>query len=336
MSHSAVCTVFIVVALCVAGEAFAHGEGVLIQKLGSSLVTGAGDDTPGNQELGKRVFGNGLGSDGLSQSPSFFSLTAAALGTEALPSGVDLYWDFLPMTIGGVVSNLFHWDAVGQIEFTPVLSETLTLHDPNFNPAIIDGTTEPVSGLRIGTTTGSALNLHAHRWWWLQGASGTPADGVYLAALRVRADGYIPTEPIYFAFSTYATPITVLDDSVFPWVEESIDSLISPGDYNYDGLVDGSDYALWKESFGLTELPPVSEGYADGNRDGVINMADYTVWRDNLGRAGASNGASLGSAQASLAVPEPTALGMLVAGLLMAGMARTSPARPRRRPSGDY
>lgn len=310
-------------AAAVASDASAHGEGVLIQKLGPRLVTGAGDDAPGNQQLGTRVFGNGLGSDGLSQNPSFFSLSAAPVGAESLPGGVDVYWDFMPMTIDGVVSNLFYWDSVGQIEFSPVHPETLTLHDPNFNPAIADGSPEAVSGLRIGTTTGSSLNLHAHRWWWLESSEAAPADGVYLAALRVRADGYVPTEPIYFAFSTHATPTSVLDAAVFPWIEGNIDLLNLQGDYNYDGSVDGGDYALWRENLGSTEPPPVSEGYADGDRDGVVNAADYAVWRENYGAPGATNRESLGAIQtSSSATPEPAALGMCAAGLIAVYLGR--------------
>jgi hypothetical protein len=52
------------------------------------------------------------------------------------------------------------------------------------------------------------------------------------------------------------------------------------GDYNGSGLVEVTDYTVWKTSFGST----VSAGTgADGNGDGVIDAADYTVYRDNLG-----------------------------------------------------
>lgn len=84
------------------------------------------------------------------------------------------------------------------------------------------------------------------------------------------------------------------------------------GDYLANGIVDDTDYMLWKASFGAT-----TAYYADGNIDGIINAADYTVWRDNFGKSlpgvGAIGGG--GSALAASAVPEPaTLLAALVAG----------------------
>ncbi len=55
----------------------------------------------------------------------------------------------------------------------------------------------------------------------------------------------------------------------------SIDAL-TPGDFNGDGFVDLTDYAVWCGSFG-SQLSA-----ADGNRNGVIDAGDYTIWRDHL------------------------------------------------------
>lgn len=83
------------------------------------------------------------------------------------------------------------------------------------------------------------------------------------------------------------------------------------GDYDLSGTVDDGDYAVWRDSFGSTELLA-----ADGNLDGVVNAADYTVWRDNLGRelstdfdfgdAPASYGTSLADDGARHAAVGPT------------------------------
>jgi hypothetical protein len=82
--------------------------------------------------------------------------------------------------------------------------------------------------------------------------------------------------------------------------------VVAPGDYNADGVVDASDYIVWRRAVGSGDLR------ADGNGDGVVDSGDYDVWRSNFG---AIYGSGLTSAQ----VPEPTtAILMLIAGLLCA------------------
>jgi hypothetical protein len=51
------------------------------------------------------------------------------------------------------------------------------------------------------------------------------------------------------------------------------------GDFNLSGVVDNTDYNVWKTNFGQIGESPV-----DGNGDGIVNAADYTVWRNNLGK----------------------------------------------------
>jgi hypothetical protein len=53
------------------------------------------------------------------------------------------------------------------------------------------------------------------------------------------------------------------------------------GDYDYSGVVDSGDHAVWRSRYGTSALI-VGTG-ADGNFDGVIDTADYVVWRHNLG-----------------------------------------------------
>ncbi|WP_442485097.1 PEP-CTERM sorting domain-containing protein [Aeoliella sp. SH292] len=90
----------------------------------------------------------------------------------------------------------------------------------------------------------------------------------------------------------------VYDESPFTFVT---------GDYNYDGMVNASDYATWKSSFGST-----TQLSADGNKDGVVDLADYTVWRDNLGAAALSGSVAL----SSQAVPEPSTLAIAALAVL--------------------
>ncbi|HEY4235392.1 MAG TPA: glycosyl hydrolase [Lacipirellulaceae bacterium] len=82
-----------------------------------------------------------------------------------------------------------------------------------------------------------------------------------------------------------------------------------PGDYNYDGVVDASDYNFWRDSMGQS----VAKGNgADGNGNGLIDSGDYDVWRLYFGQTSAG-GAS------SAAVPEPAAWLLAISGF--AGLA---------------
>jgi|GEM_PF-2752311 len=75
-----------------------------------------------------------------------------------------------------------------------------------------------------------------------------------------------------------ASDFTVWRDNILATV--SLDDFLQiAGDYNGDGTVDGDDYALWRENFGTASrqatLKMIS---ADYNGDGVADSTDYTVW----------------------------------------------------------
>ncbi|MCO6044680.1 hypothetical protein NG895_12250 [Aeoliella sp. ICT_H6.2] len=74
------------------------------------------------------------------------------------------------------------------------------------------------------------------------------------------------------------------------------------GDYTFDGIVDASDYQLWKSTFGSN-----SQLSADGNGNGVVDLADYVIWRNHLGTSAMGT-----SAVSSQAVPEPLSAVMLL------------------------
>jgi hypothetical protein len=77
-----------------------------------------------------------------------------------------------------------------------------------------------------------------------------------------------------------------------------------PGDYDFDGDVDGDDYTKWRSEYGTTSF------MSDGNDDGTVNAADYTVWRNNLGATAAATSSS------SATVPEPNAVALALMSLL--------------------
>jgi hypothetical protein len=79
-----------------------------------------------------------------------------------------------------------------------------------------------------------------------------------------------------------------------------------PGDYNKDKVVDGADYVVWRRTLGDTGAGLA----ADGNWSGAVDAGDYDVWKRNIGFS-----AIAGSGSA--AVPEPSAIVLMLAGLLI-------------------
>ena len=76
-----------------------------------------------------------------------------------------------------------------------------------------------------------------------------------------------------------------------------------PGDFNRDGRVDTTDYAVWHTSFGSTSATP-----ADASGNGIVDAADYVVWRKQF------NGpATLDEAPVLQSIPEPSRMSLLVA-----------------------
>jgi hypothetical protein len=83
-----------------------------------------------------------------------------------------------------------------------------------------------------------------------------------------------------------------------------------PGDATDDGKVDGADYTVWADNYGMTDAPLWSAGgWTVGNftEDTNVDGADYTVWADEYGYG--TGGA---------AVPEPVTLALLAMGAVVA------------------
>jgi hypothetical protein len=93
--------------------------------------------------------------------------------------------------------------------------------------------------------------------------------------------------------------------------ELSLMGPMSAGDFNRDGKVDGSDYVLWKNTYGSTLALA-----ADGNGNQIVGAADYTVWRNNIVTSAESAGGA--NAYSGNSVPEPAALRMVLFAVLVA------------------
>jgi hypothetical protein len=85
------------------------------------------------------------------------------------------------------------------------------------------------------------------------------------------------------------------------------------GDYNHNGVIDGADYVVWRNTLGQSASPAGSG--ADGNQSGTIDAGDYTYWRQRFGDT--VPGSAAGSGLPSVgSVPEPSAGFLLIWWLL--------------------
>jgi hypothetical protein len=75
------------------------------------------------------------------------------------------------------------------------------------------------------------------------------------------------------------------------------------GDYNHNGIVDATDYTVWRDSLDATGAGLA----ADGDGDQAITTADYDIWKANFGHA-----ANAGAGDAAT-VPEPPSIAIVAA-----------------------
>ncbi len=110
-----------------------------------------------------------------------------------------------------------------------------------------------------------------------------------------------------FSGNSNPTPLYDYNEMMYRLDLAKIPNLFArlPGDYNRDGVVNGADYIVWRNSMsGDIDLA------ADGNGDGMITAADYNIWRAHFGTTAAS-GSTL-----QQVVPEPSALLLFLASAL--------------------
>jgi hypothetical protein len=98
------------------------------------------------------------------------------------------------------------------------------------------------------------------------------------------------------------------------------------GDANLDGGVTGADYTIWADHYG----GPGDWSQGDFNLDGNVTGADYTLWADHF-----ENRAAGESPPSALAVPEPSALALVLIGLATCACSRSSLRRRAIYGDGD-
>ena len=303
----------------------AHNGGVVLQLQDNKIVVGHNDEVPGVPiDMTARAFTSLFRPELYGQDiPSFLTLFDAPAGTDRFPAGVNIYWDFLPMNANGVTSNLLYWNGQGttvsSVNFGAVPQANVTMGLYNVTDgttALVTGSPDMVAGDLLGyvDSPGSTLQMHRHNFFLLDDGDGgipptTVPEGVYLIAMQLRAEGYFTSEPFYIVPGTYELNSQSLEplNAAFAWVRQNTDTLIRPGDYNFDGQVNAGDFTTWRSQYGSAGPFPINGDYADGTRDGTVNAADYVFWRKKLG-AGSGSAAIL-----SAPVPEPSVIILMAA-----------------------
>jgi hypothetical protein len=100
-------------------------------------------------------------------------------------------------------------------------------------------------------------------------------------------------------------------------------------DFNLDGVIDATDYGIWRANSGVGLDATFEQG--DANGDGVVDAADYVVWRHTLGPATSLGAFADSGGLGGGTVPEPATVGIVLAGALFIALRLCS--RDRLRPS---
>jgi hypothetical protein len=144
---------------------------------------------PGFQALAQTLLDN----PGVMTTPGYIALAAAR----------PLTFSFLPITIGTVSQNLFFWDGIGAVNFSPVgANVVLSLikgGTSSWTQSINGGQNGVIPGNTIDTTKNSG-NIHEHLNAAIAKDGGVPDQGFYLFSLELQMTGYAPSESLYFVY----------------------------------------------------------------------------------------------------------------------------------------
>lgn len=322
----------VVGAMSLPRQAPAQHFDVLAQDLNKRLTTGSADFDTGQYVLGRRVYTREFDSDFSINDPGFNALAAGSpampAGAAALPGSAALGWDFLPLKIDGVASNLFYWNGAGgtpaDVAFggLPGPDYKLSLFG-RFNAVGVDGAAKLVSGDVIDNTAANG-SIHRHRFFFLDdgdaNAATTPADGIYLLSLRLNMTGLDASQPFYLAFGTPGSTLAALQ-AAEAWVNSRVDELAPDfnADFDRDLDVDGADFLVWQRMLGMASALQI---HGDADRDHVVGAGDLAVWRSEFGSSVANFPGTMSDA-GTVALAEPTCCVLAIsAAALAVAMAR--------------
>jgi hypothetical protein len=188
------------------------------------------------------------------------------------------------------------------------------------------------SGTASNSSTARSFNWAPNTWSHADIIISTALGNTGTVLASINGDGYsgVSGVPVYRPLATDYRPkwglYRGINSALYVgtnWVEDRgvAAELFLRGDYNHNGVVDATDYTLWRNTMGQTG----SGLAADGNGNYQIDSGDYMIWRANFGRttSGSGSGTATGALADSTAManaPEPESVFLLVGGLLMSAL----------------
>ncbi len=227
---------------------YAQHSDVLLADVGGQVAVGSAEDIgdPNNElfSLGVSAFesimipGTGLVDppDYESDEPGFYSDPAelAALGASALPGLADVSATATTFTVDGASSDLFYWDGIGAVDFSPA-------------PVNTTFEFEPSSGF---ATTNSNGFLDGHPEFILENSdpNAIPADGVYLISPVVDVDTLTTSDNFYVVL---LVDELITNGADAHEVEEALEALEEGN--TTDAVALGKDFAFYEEAVEYVE-----------------------------------------------------------------------------------
>ena len=291
-----------------------EGGDVLLQTQAGAIIVGAVNDETFESTLDVKVFEGELLTNFRSDEPGFLSF---AHGNPNLPSGVATFpalhnvsFDLLPMTVGQTSSNLLYWNGAdaandgltdADISFARPSGTVWRVLDGTNNWITADGSEVVVPGGLIQRTSSDidpfdgvdSGAMHKHLVLELadtdENAATNPAEGIYMTAWQIRAEGFTTSEAILMVHATSQADPEAHELAV-EWAEANYDALTAPplaGDFDGSGQVDGNDFLAWQRNLGTP------------------TAADLSPWRNAMAAGNATVAAAV--------VPEPTTAMIAVA-----------------------